>query len=285
MKRRELFKLGFGLLNPMLDWPLAAAARPKTVIVAGAGLAGLTCAYELIKRGHGVIVLEASNRTGGHVHTLREGLPDGLYADVGAEHFTKPGYDLCWKYFQELNLPVIAYPHRENVLRLVKGRMLPEQEALALEQSEIAKDGFNGREMHYLREHPSGDLLHLYFDRFIEKIKDEYRPFGVGLDDLDGVSVTALLQREGASAAAISRFGSEDSALHTIWKLAILRLRNTDEDPHALFRLQGGNQGLPDALAKRVGSRIQTGRPVVAIQHSRDGVQVTCRNGYKYYDF
>jgi len=38
-------------------------------------------------------VLEASGRPGGHVRTIHDPLPDGLYADVGAEHFTRPGYD------------------------------------------------------------------------------------------------------------------------------------------------------------------------------------------------
>ncbi len=72
----------------------AAAPSPrKRVIVAGGGIGGLCCAYELMERGHEVTVLEASRRTGGHVKTIRDPLPDGLYADVGAEHFTKPGYE------------------------------------------------------------------------------------------------------------------------------------------------------------------------------------------------
>ncbi len=213
------------------------------------------------------------------MHTLHEGLPDGLYADVGAEHFTKPGYDLCWQYFAELHVPVMAYPHRENVLRVVDGRMVGEQEALTLQRAKLVNQGFSSQEIQYLRKEPSGDLLCLYFNRYLDKIRDEYQPFGVGLDHLDEISVSALLREEGASSAAVRQFGSDDSALHTIWKMAILRLRHIDEDPHALFRLKGGNQMLPDALARALGTRIQTQQPVVAIRHSGKGVQVTCRNG------
>ena len=274
MDRRELLQLGALFLNPLLEWPVAAASRPKHVIVAGAGLAGLTCAYELWKRGHDVSVLEASSHTGGHVHTLREGLPDGLYADVGAEHFTKPGYDICWKYFEELRIDVLPYPHRENVLRLVDGRMLPEKEAFALELAKWAREGFTSQEIRYLREQPGRDFLHLYFDRYIDKIHDEYRPLGVGLDHLDELSVTQLLKDQGASAAAIRQFGADESALHAIWKLAILGLRKTDENPHALFRLKGGNQSLPDALAQKLGARIRTGSPITAIRHNSESVEV-----------
>jgi NADPH-dependent 2,4-dienoyl-CoA reductase/sulfur reductase-like enzyme len=95
LNRRDVLKLSGLLVDPIAPWPVMAARTTKRVLVAGAGLAGLSCAWELTKRGHDVLVLEASDRVGGHVRTLREGFPDGLYADCGAEHFTKPGYDLC----------------------------------------------------------------------------------------------------------------------------------------------------------------------------------------------
>src|SRR5919199_3720373 len=74
----------------------AKSSRPKKVVVAGGGIGGLCCAFELMERGHDVTVLEASGRAGGHVRTIHDPLADGLYADVGAEHFTKPGYDQLW---------------------------------------------------------------------------------------------------------------------------------------------------------------------------------------------
>src|SRR5207249_9133367 len=57
------------------------------------------CSSDLMAAGparslHEVTLLEASGRPGGHVRTIHDPLPDGLYADVGAEHFTQPGYDL-----------------------------------------------------------------------------------------------------------------------------------------------------------------------------------------------
>jgi monoamine oxidase len=76
----------------------------KKVIVAGGGISGLCCAYELMKKGHEVVLLEASGRFGGAVLSVHDGLSDGLYADFGAENFTKPGYENYWKYIEEFNL-------------------------------------------------------------------------------------------------------------------------------------------------------------------------------------
>jgi monoamine oxidase len=52
--------------------PLAARQRRK-VVVLGAGISGLTSAYELSRKGYEVIILEASHRAGGRNLTLRHG--------------------------------------------------------------------------------------------------------------------------------------------------------------------------------------------------------------------
>ena len=53
------------------------------IIVIGAGLAGLSCASELVKAGHSVLVLEARDRIGGRTHT-DVGSHDGTPMDLGA---------------------------------------------------------------------------------------------------------------------------------------------------------------------------------------------------------
>ena len=50
-----------------------AGGRPRHVVMIGAGIAGLTAAYELRRAGHRCTVLEASYRAGGRNLTLRRG--------------------------------------------------------------------------------------------------------------------------------------------------------------------------------------------------------------------
>src|SRR6187431_3774455 len=108
--------------------PAQEPKKPKRVIVVGGGIGGLCCAYELMERGHEVTLLEGSRRTGGHVKTIRDPLPDGLYADVGAEHFTKPGYTMYWKYVEKFNLPALRWKRRENMYRKIDDQWRTEAE-------------------------------------------------------------------------------------------------------------------------------------------------------------
>ena len=89
--RREFLKLGalatasfYSTSLSSLAQELVRSGPAKRVVIVGAGLAGLTAAYELTQAGHDVTVLEAQGRSGGRVRTLRDPLADGLYAELGA---------------------------------------------------------------------------------------------------------------------------------------------------------------------------------------------------------
>jgi monoamine oxidase len=245
------------------------------VIIAGGGIGGLCCGYELMMRGHEVVLFEASGRTGGHVKTIHDPLPDGLYADVGAEHFTKPGYDLYWGYVRELNLTPLYYPHREHMIRFINGKRYTEDE-LANPQI-LSGFGFNQREIEYLCKHPWWDLESLYFQPYLDSFPDEYKPFDAGLNNLDDVSFTDVLKKDGASAAAIEMVGNGGSALHVIWHAAVLKKRGVPLAPPVVYRLKGGNQMLPDAFAHKLGDRIHLNTPVTGIERGSTGVRVTYR--------
>jgi len=73
--------------------------RPKKIVIVGAGLAGLAAGYELKRAGHTPIILEAQQRVGGRVYTLRNPFTEGLYAEVGAMRIPR-AHTLTMKYVE-----------------------------------------------------------------------------------------------------------------------------------------------------------------------------------------
>src|SRR5262245_53817172 len=147
LNRRDALRLAAvgaaaGLAAPQSLASVRQGRRPaKRIVVAGAGIGGLCCAYELMERGHDVTVLEASGRPGGHVRTIHDPLPDGLYADVGAEHFTRPGYEQYWKYVAKFGLPFVPYPRRVEMHRRIDGAWYTE--AQLQDRKVLSGFGFN----------------------------------------------------------------------------------------------------------------------------------------------
>jgi monoamine oxidase len=278
MNRREVLKMSGTAIAGALAVNAAPPPTPgpkKKVIVMGGGIAGLCCAYELMKRGHEVTVLEATGRTGGHVRTMHDPLADGLYADVGAEHFYYPGYTAYWRYLREFELTPIAYPRRDHMVRFFAGKLYTEEDLHS--RDVLNRLGFNQREVDFLAAHPWPELPLLYLQRYVDRIEKETEPLAAGLNDLDQMSVSDLLKREGASPAAQVHFGGSGSALVWIWGAAVKKLRGTPLVATKLFRIQGGNQRMTDAFAARLGARVHLGCPVTAIRYGAAGVTVTCR--------
>src|SRR5215467_9299904 len=105
----------------------AAAAEPLTlepggshrtkVVILGAGMAGLSAAYELGKAGYDCMVLEARDRVGGRSWTIRRGttieltdgsrqlceFDEGLYWNCGAARLASH-HDAMLGYCRELNV-------------------------------------------------------------------------------------------------------------------------------------------------------------------------------------
>lgn len=112
----------------LLSMPQAFAGVPelppgsgngKSIVILGAGIAGLTAGYELIKAGYSVTVLEARDRVGGRVWSIRCGtkilqqgradqlcqFDDGLYMNAGAARLPTEHHGI-FHYAREFHVPL-----------------------------------------------------------------------------------------------------------------------------------------------------------------------------------
>jgi monoamine oxidase len=293
LNRRDALRLAAsGVVASLAAKESLASIRPAgrtaiRVIVAGAGIGGLCCAYELMERGHDVTVLEASGRPGGHVKTIHDPLSDGLYADVGAEHFTRPGYEQYWKYVEKFGLPAVPYPRRVDMLRRIDGAWYTEAQ---LQEPKVLRSfGFNPKEVEFIARRSWTELPLLYLGTYLDAIGDEYQPFGAGLDQLDEITAGELLARDGASDAAIRFNGlrrgdgsqaarnGEVSALFRVWQAAIVKRRGLPVFKREVFRLKGGNQLMTDTFATKLGERVRLGCPITSIERGDSSVTVHFR--------
>jgi monoamine oxidase len=100
---------------------LSGESKGKKIIILGAGLAGMSAAYELGKVGYNCAILEARDRAGGRCWTVRKGteeteiggerqvaaFDDGLYFNPGPARI--PQHHITLDYCKELGVPIEAF--------------------------------------------------------------------------------------------------------------------------------------------------------------------------------
>ena len=253
--------------------PIRVGARAQKIIVVGAGMAGLSTAFELSALGHDVTVLEARTRPGGRVFTLRESFADGLYADAGAMQ-VYDSHARAQKYIKqfELELDPIRATAPGSLMHIMGQRIVTKagdapQWPFPLNADEKALS--------------AGGLYAKYVTPQLKAVLDAdaqgklLSQFGT----LDGMTFAAYLRSQGASAAAIKILniglpiglgdgGEQHSALNLLREAAYRSLRKQS------FTIRGGTDRLPKALASRLGERIQYGTPVTRIEQDANGVRV-----------
>lgn len=227
----------------------------SSVVVIGAGAAGLMAALDLHEAGVKVTVVEARGRVGGRIHTVK--FPNGRWANAGAE----------WVNSDHYLVRELATSYR---LSLVPATGL---EALVV----------NGRLE--LLEPEGTEQLNEALSALGASLTDPERPWDDPVArELDRVSVAQWLDEQNFSHMVRATFESyirdeymvEASQLSLVTVALMERL----EDNDTAYRIASGTAVLPEAMASDLGhERVRLNETVTAIAHADDGVTVTTNQG------
>ena len=250
--------------------PRAEGAVPGQAIVVGAGLAGLTAAMELRESGWGVTVLEARERPGGRVYTIRDPFVQRQHAEGGGE-FIDTSHHRIRAYARRFDLPLEVidrgYDRLDDVF-FRKGRRRRGYRSL----------GKRGR-----RE---TDRFWARMETLAEPL-DPFDPASRGAR-FDRRTVLDLIEEVGVTGVArdvlIRDFEDEYAAhpgrLSLLMALTAERAAwNQGEAGIEKFRIRGGNGRLAYAMARSLGPAVRYGEGVASVSHDSGGVEVRTSAG------
>ncbi|MBE5105104.1 flavin monoamine oxidase family protein [Bacillus thuringiensis] len=92
---------------------LTKTNTPKRITIAGAGISGLVAGSLLKEAGHEVTIIEANNRIGGRVYTIREPFSTGLYFNAGPMRIPE-NHDLTLAYIHKFKLSLNLFINKTS---------------------------------------------------------------------------------------------------------------------------------------------------------------------------
>jgi monoamine oxidase len=244
------------------------------VVVVGAGMAGLVAASELARAGHDPIVLEAQQRVGGRILTLREPFAAGLWAEAGAMRLPR-SHRLTMALVDRFGLPVQPFTmDNDSTYCFFAGHRCRRSEL----HGDPERLGFDVSEHERL---PPSQLWAAELEPFQIRLRDEGADAWAAIAaDFDQYAVREFLEVRGWSEGAIEMFGLlfNQEALMNSSFLELLREELGDCYTDLVY-VVGGTDLLPRAFLPELGPRIRFGAKMVALDQSDDDVTVHYRTG------
>jgi monoamine oxidase len=235
-----------------------------SVIVAGAGLAGLTAAYDLAAMGADVTVVDARERVGGRVWTIHEGFTDRQHAEAGGD---------------------MIESGQKTIRELAS--------SLDLKLTRILRGGFG-----YARVDPLGRprVMKRTIGRGWDRLSSALEPWTTSYKlteqrwdspiaaNIARRSVAQWLDENGAddelraTAAALRGFFLADPEELSLIALVDQFSSSDQTGPFEMYRIVGGNDRLPATLAAKLGTRVRLGTELVAVSVRGQHVHATVKH-------
>jgi monoamine oxidase len=241
----------------------------KRVVVIGAGMAGLVAAFELARQGHEVVVLEAQNRVGGRVYTLRDFAP-GLYAEAGAMRLPR-AHDLTLEYCALFGLEL-----RPFLMGNPKGLVFVGGERMTLEEAQASP----GRLSFSLDPHEQGRTADAMWEEAIADIRSLHEREGEAaweaiVAEYDRFSLYEFLRARGFSEGAIEYYAVMNFVEADMHNAFVEVLREDLGKAYVdMQEIVGGSDLLPRAFYEQLRDRIRFGAEVYALGQDERGVTV-----------
>ena len=279
--RREFFLTSGGLFLAS-KFPVFGQKKQR-IIVAGAGLSGLSAAYELAGKGFDVTLLEARDRIGGRIFTLRKPFSDDLFTETGGE-LIGDGYKRLLKYADELGVE-----YKELRAELETGGSVAElQDGIgrnAYMKGRFYRKGtkikrhpyrLKGQEAKILPQTLYGMKLRLMFNELRRKTRT--------LADFDKISLAEAFRQKGVSKKSLNliNIALNYNSINTVSAGGVLfdsiRRRNAGTVP---LKFVGGNDRITEALGRAAlmkGVKFSLGSKIKKIHQDKNGVRIHFQN-------
>ncbi|DAC59428.1 MAG TPA: NAD(P)/FAD-dependent oxidoreductase [Candidatus Poseidoniales archaeon] len=245
----------------------------KNVIILGAGISGLVAARELMAAGHNVTIIEASQRVGGRIRTLREPFSPGQYSEAGAmrvpnSHQLVKAYanhfSLEMRPFQSFNPKAwfCSHSHRVRLGDIVSGQV-PHDFPLA--ESE--------------RKSSLQDLWENLIAPYRQLVSDNPESWAGIREELQSISLREFMQDAGWSEAAIELYGLVAGFETLLSASAAEFLGEVLQELRAnTMTIEGGMDRLPKAFLPELEGCINFGTRVHALDQDENGVKIHVEN-------
>jgi monoamine oxidase len=276
---------------------LPGSGNGKRIIILGAGMAGLAAAYELGKKGYDCTVLEARNRPGGRVWTVRKGTKE---TETGSTEQT-----CTFDEGQFFNAGAMRIPHHhESVIAYCRELAVPlESFNNTNEGAYYYSDGGTGplankrirqRELHSDMRGYTTELLAKAFDQSALDLplspedKEKIIEYLIAEGSLDATRLYKGTARRGYSVVP----GAYDQPGKMADAPALLHLieagylsphfynvpEYTYEQQTTMLMVPGGTDRLTDAFVKKIGKKILYGAEVNEIRKTENGASVVYKD-------